>query len=114
MTERTGYSGPPRRPEDVIAADANATARFGDPLLLDLGGQGVRSLSWWRGRYLVIAGPYDRDGGSRLFEWDGQGTPRAAAIDFTNFNPEGYETKQLWATSKDGTRVPLHRRHCQP
>jgi prolyl oligopeptidase len=24
----------------------------------------------------------------------------------TKFNPDGYETKQLWATSKDGTRIP--------
>jgi prolyl oligopeptidase len=31
-------------------------------------------------------------------------TPFEAAA--TNFNPEGYETKQLWATSKDGTRIP--------
>ena len=31
-------------------------------------------------------------------------TPFEAAT--TKFNPEGYETKQLWATSKDGTRIP--------
>jgi prolyl oligopeptidase len=32
-----------------------------------------------------------------------QSTPFEAAS--TRFNPDGYETKQLWATSKDGTRV---------
>lgn len=39
-----------------LVVEAGATARFGEPLLLDVGGQGIRSLSRWRGSYLIVAG----------------------------------------------------------
>jgi hypothetical protein len=66
-------------------------ARFGAPVLLDLGGLGVRSLSLWHGRFLIIAGPIDHGPPSRLFTWDGS-APRATpvpGVDLSAFNPEG-------------------------
>jgi hypothetical protein len=53
-------------------------ARFGDPLELDLGGFGIREITWRKNnKYLVVAGPYheniatdsqDREE-SRLYQW---------------------------------------------
>lgn len=45
--------------------------QLGDPLLLDLDGLGIRDMAFWEGRYLIIAGPYDGRGESRLFSWFG-------------------------------------------
>jgi hypothetical protein len=53
-------------PEELIEGKA---ARLGDPLTLDLGGLGVRSLSSYHGRYLIMAGDFDQGAPSRLFMW---------------------------------------------
>jgi Protein of unknown function (DUF3616) len=79
-----------RNPAQVVHGER---PEFGDPLTLDLGGLGVRSLSYWRGRYLVVAGHHDSGGRSWLYTWDGHSTPkRVQRYDFTRFNPEGFFT----------------------
>ncbi len=55
-------------PEAVIQGQA---ARFGEPILLDLGGLGIRDMEYWDGQYAIIAGPYDGKGQSRIYEWPG-------------------------------------------
>jgi len=94
-------------PDQVILG---APPQFGDPLALDLGGLGVRSLSWWRGRYLIIAGHYDSGAPSRLYVWDGRRAPRhVAAFSFDRFNPEGFfspeEREEILLLSDDGGRA---------
>jgi hypothetical protein len=66
-------------------------AKFGNPILLDLGGLGVRSMGWGNGKFLIIAGHYDNDGVSKLYEWTGPGaTPKLIEeVNFTGWNPEG-------------------------
>ncbi len=46
-------------------------AQFGDPILLDLGGLGIRDLGYWQNRYIIVAGAFDAKGKSRLFQWAG-------------------------------------------
>lgn len=55
-------------PNDLLAGKA---ARFGEPLLLELGGLGIRDMGYWKGRYLIVAGSFDAQGKSRLFQWSG-------------------------------------------
>ena len=70
-------------------------AQLGEPVLLDLGGQGIRSLSWWHNRYLIIAGDHGDGGKSNLYTWDGRGAPtRVSSVDFTGFNPEAFFTPE--------------------
>lgn len=94
-----------------VAEGAGATrARFGDPILLDLGGRGVRSLSWWRGRFLVIGGAWDERGGSRLYEWAGPGASAVTApVALDGLNPEGFFTPEerdaVMVLSDDGSRL---------
>lgn len=55
-------------PAEIIAG---RPARLGDPRLLSLQGRGIRSLTPWRGQYLIIAGSYDGAGRSDLYVWNG-------------------------------------------
>jgi hypothetical protein len=85
-------------------------AQFGEPVLLDLGGLGVRGLSYWRGRYVIAAGHYEHGAVSRLFTWTGgdsapQPFPTPALDDF---NPEAFFTPEdrddFMVLSDDGSR----------
>jgi hypothetical protein len=69
-------------------------ARIGEPTLLDLGGQGIRALSWWRGRYLILAGDHGDGGTPHLYGWDGERPPRRLPVDFAGLNPEGFFTPE--------------------
>lgn len=93
-------------PADVVAG---APPAFGDPFQLDLGGLGVRALTWWRGRYLIVAGAFASGGASRLYTWDGAGAAAALPIDLAGYNPEGTFTPEgrsaLMLLSDDGERV---------
>jgi len=96
-------------PEEVTAGKR---AKFGDPLQIDLGGYGIRSMEQWRGGYLLIGGSADGKGKSRLYEWTGGADqPRLMPkVDFEGINPEAISvinrngTDELFVVSDDGTR----------
>lgn len=87
-------------------------ARFGEPVLLDLDGFGIRSISYRHDRYWIVAGSYDGSGRSRLYEWlGGEDMPRPIAVpEFAELNPEAItffddaDGTHLWVGSDDGTR----------
>jgi hypothetical protein len=95
-------------PDDLLRGDR---ASFGDPLLVELGGMGVRALSSWRKRYLIAGGNSGDGGAPGLFTWDGRSDPRRIpGLDLTDFNPESFFTpdarEQVFVLSDDGT-VPI-------
>lgn len=71
-------------------------ARLGEPRLLDMGGLGIRSLSWWRGRYLIISGGTASEATSRLYTWRGGDDAPAPVreVDLTGLNPEAFFTPE--------------------
>jgi hypothetical protein len=79
-------------PKDVLRGQR---ARLAEPVLLDLGGQGIRSLSLWHGRYLIIAGEHGEGGTSHLYSWTGRGraTP-VPGVDLQGFNAEAFFTPE--------------------
>ncbi len=95
-------------------------ARFGDPLLLDLGGLGVRSLARTGNRYFIIAGSYNGEGQSFLYEWNGDNDePRRLVRDeLAALNPEAIEVliehgvERLLVVSDDGT-LQIGGRNCK-
>lgn len=84
-----------------------ARAELGPPILLDLGGLGIRSLSWWRGQYLIAAGHYADGGTPRLYTWSGTGAPRVLNVDVRGLNVEAFftpeEREQILVLSDDGS-----------
>jgi hypothetical protein len=76
-------------------------------MLLDLGGQGVRSLSWWRGSYLIVAGDFASGGVSQLYAWDGRKAPVRIDLDLSGLNPEGFfspeDRDEIMLLSDDGS-----------
>ena len=95
-----------------------ARARLGEPRLLDLGGLGIRSMSWWRGRYLIISGGTASEATSRLFTWRGgdDAPVPVSAVDLTGLNPEAFFTPEqadeILLLSDDGS-LPLDGVECK-
>lgn len=96
-------------PEEVVFGKA---PRFGEPILLDLDGLGIRSMEFWRDRdlYIVVGGASDGTPGSRLYMWSGRNEPpRALMTEMHSLNPEaltfvaGGGAEQLLVISDDGT-----------
>jgi hypothetical protein len=66
------------------------TAAFGEAILLDLNGLGIRSLEFHQGRCWIIAGHYDNKTPARLYVWKyGEDQPQwLKEINLAGFNPE--------------------------
>ncbi|ABS27533.1 DUF3616 domain-containing protein [Anaeromyxobacter sp. Fw109-5] len=96
--------------ENVPALVRGERARLGAPVQLDLGGRGIRSLSSWRGRYVIVAGATGEGDPSRLFTWSGapHDGPVADPVDLAGLNPEAFATfenrDEILLLSDDGTR----------
>ncbi len=101
-------------PADLIAAQR---PRFGEPMLLDFDGLGIRSIAYWHNRFIIIAGPADGHGASYLCEWvPGKDPRRFPAPELNGLNPEaiafGDEMRELLLLSDDGT-VKLGNEECK-
>ena len=86
---------PLRNPREVV--EGSAKPRFGDPIQLDLGGRGIRSLERVGNELLMAAGPFGTAGSSAvqpafaLFRWSGQPAQAPVfvrALDAGSFRPE--------------------------
>ena len=62
-------------PAELISGDKKVQARFGEPIEIDLGGDGVRSIMGEPGDYHIAAGAYDGADRASLWKWDGQSAP---------------------------------------
>jgi len=86
-------------------------AKFGEPIQLDLGGYGIRSIGRDKDKYLIIAGPHGNDGESRAYTWDGGSSApvHMAGVRFPGLNPEGlaysneHGQTEFFVVSDDGT-----------
>lgn len=107
---------PVLNPNEMVREGARA--QLGEPRLLDLGGLGIRSLSWWRGRYLIISGGTASEATSRLFTWRGgdDAPVPVSEVDLSGLNPEAFFTPEqaedILLLSDDGT-VPLDGVECK-
>lgn len=76
-------------PNDLLAGKP---AQFGWPILLELGGLGIRDIGYWQGRYLIVAGSFDAQGESRLFQWGGG---KAKPEPIVQVNLEGFNAEAV-------------------
>lgn len=115
-----GFRGPVLDGKALIATLDNPDgvingkpAVFGDPIDLDLGGLGIRSLEYWPDRktYAVIAGPSGAVGPFRFFHWSGKAGDKPAPmddVDLTGLIPEAlfFDGGELFILSDDGDFCP--------
>ena len=105
---------PFENPDAVVAGTAKK-ARFGDPVLLDLGQRGIRSIDWIGDRYLIVAGPSGARAGDgpgsdfALYAWSGVPTERPKRwvnVDLGALGPEALvripSTDSVLLLSDDG------------
>jgi hypothetical protein len=96
--------------ENPVQVLEGAPPSFGPPILLELAGLGVRALSRWHDRYLIVAGDWGDTQPSRLFTWDGTSSQaQALALSLEHFNPEGFfspeERAAFMLLSDDGSET---------
>ncbi len=110
VPEGRALVAPLLNPEEVIAGRA---PRFGDPLLLDLGGLGLRGISSTEKGYYLLAGPVDGPAASRLFfSAGGPESPQPVnEVRFPIINPEAIcllgvgQAPEFLILSDDGART---------
>jgi hypothetical protein len=88
IPEGRALLAPLLNPNEVIHG---ASPQFADPILLDLGGLGLRGIASAAQGYYLLAGPDDGGAQSRLYFWaGGAATPLAShTVQFPKINPEG-------------------------
>jgi hypothetical protein len=112
VADRRAIVIPLVNPNEVLTG---ARARFGQPIELDLGGLGVRSLTYRADRkdFAIIAGPQS-SGTNYLYRWSGKPNEapiRVPDLDFTSWNPEAGvidadpAEKRLFILSDDGDKT---------
>jgi hypothetical protein len=115
---------PLKNPDKLINSDVEVHAEFGDPILLDLKGLGVRSIEYWSAHkiYLIIAGVFDGGEEFKLYSWSGniQELPNPIdSIQFPDdFRPESvlfypHLTDQFQILSDDGAVVRVDGKTCK-
>jgi len=109
IPQRQALIVPIMNPLEVVGG---RPARLGSPILLNLGGRGIRDIVRWQNRYVILAGAHDGASNSRMFEWEGgSAQPRELGENkFNNFNPEAVivypeAAKPLQLLSDDGTQL---------
>lgn len=103
---------PLENPAEVIHGKS---ARFGNAILLPLGGMGVRGMAYWKVRktYVIIAGHHDDESGFRLYEWSGRISEKPCFIkgfDFKGLQPEAMlinpdNKGRILVISDDGSKL---------
>jgi hypothetical protein len=82
-----GLVVPILNPDEAVAG---GSVKLGEPVLLSLGGRGIRSIDRWRGQYLIVAGAFDGGGKSDFYLWSGgEDSPSLLRRPYHGqFNPE--------------------------
>jgi hypothetical protein len=116
---------PLTNPLDLIHKDEKEVkAIFGEPIELDLGGLGIRSIEYWQVYqvYLIVAGAYDASDEFALYLWSGnrQDTPqKIESINLPpNFRPEAVlfypnRKNQFQLISDDGAIIRANGQECK-
>jgi hypothetical protein len=98
-------------PREVLLGVAPA---FGAPILLELGGLGIRSIERLGDGYLIAAGPSSDERRARLFRWDGAAAVTPVDRDLGDFMPEALVVREqsVLMLSDDGS-LRVGRKECK-
>lgn len=87
---------PLKNPKSLVTNSTTAKAEFGDPILLDLGGLGIRSIEFWPALevYLIIAGEFHGGDQFVVYTWSGKKEDAPEKIESLQF-PDGFRPEAL-------------------
>lgn len=90
-----------------LLSDSEVKAKFGNPISLDLGGRGIRSMDYVSkiDAFVIVAGPVDEEASFRLFIWSG--TPEAKTIDFEEIQFSKGVSPEAMVAYETGKRVQV-------
>jgi Protein of unknown function (DUF3616) len=96
---------PLNNPVDVIKGIARA--QLGRPILLSLGGLGIRDIEYseLHHQYFIIAGPYGEEGELKLYRWSGSSTDVPTIISNAKFAGLQPEALVIYQDNKDKIQV---------
>jgi Protein of unknown function (DUF3616) len=96
---------PLNNPVDVIKGISRA--QLGRPILLSLGGLGIRDIEYseLHHQYFIIAGPYGEEGELKLYRWSGSSTDVPTVINNTKFAGLQPEALVIYQDKKDKIQV---------
>jgi hypothetical protein len=89
--------------------DSGETPRFGQPMLLDLDGRGIRSIEFWpeRQRFVILAGPTGVQGDFSLYWWTGTAAADPEKIEAVRFSRmqlgDGVSPEAVFIETRSGT-----------
>ena len=101
---------PLMNPDAVL--EKNRTPIFGEPILLDLGGQGIRTMEYsnFHRAYFIIAGAFDDSSKYAIYRWSGKKERPpilVRQVSNSDFNPEAMITfknsDKIFVLSDDGS-----------
>lgn len=106
---------PLANPDEVLSG---RPARFGPPLLWNLGGRGIRSMEYSPAHncFWIVAGRHDEENDFALARWSGDPAAQPVVVRplklADDFGPEAlffFDSPDLWLLSDDGTRpIPVN------
>lgn len=87
---------PLKNPEVVVRRGSHP--QFGEPIYLDLGGRGIRSIDYWQARnlYIISSGSYDKVKDFDFYTWTGNASDKPRLIDIGERNIVNPEAVVLW------------------
>ncbi|WP_187395177.1 DUF3616 domain-containing protein [Pigmentiphaga aceris] len=113
QVDRKAVVLPMLNPADMV--DRGAKPKFDEPIFLDLGGRGIRSMERVGNEYLIVAGPYGDAASSKaipafaMFRWSGkpqQAPELVRSLDFGSVRTEALfydaDANDLYLLSDDG------------
>ncbi len=105
-------------PMEVV--EGRARARLGEPILVDLGGSGIRDMISIHDTFYILAGGAGVGGHSKLFEWNGknENAEDLGVLRPHGGNPEALLTMpghrhELWMLTDEGTRTQKSGTECK-
>lgn len=115
---------PLKNPLELVTQSVGSVkAQFGEPILLDLNGLGIRSIEYWPAikAYMIIAGPFDGSDRFALYLWSGNPNENPELIDLTlptDFRPESvlfypHLSDHFQILSDDGTIRRVDGQECK-
>lgn len=91
---------------ELVGGEADS-AKFGQPIFLNLRGRGIRSMDYVPAidAFLIVAGPIDDESSFKLFKWSG--TPEAKLIEIENFHQSPGVNPEALIAYEEGRRIQV-------